>query len=60
MTNGDPEGWIFLAHPAHTKMDSFSCSPFNITSDDGKKATGLQIRVRNVFFLFLNQNICIN
>ena len=26
MTNGDPEGWIFLFYP-HRKMDSFSCSP---------------------------------
>ena len=26
MTNGDPEGRIFLNYP-HTIMDSFSCSP---------------------------------
>ena len=26
MTNGDPEGWIFLSYP-HTNNGSFSCSP---------------------------------
>ena len=26
MTNGDPEGWIFLSYP-HTNNGLFSCSP---------------------------------
>ena len=28
MTNGDPEGWIFLSQP-HTNNGFFSCSPLN-------------------------------
>ena len=31
MTNGDPEGRIFLSHPHTRIMGSFSCSPLSIS-----------------------------
>ena len=37
MTNGDPEGRIFLSHPHTIRiMDSLSCSPLNTSFNIGK------------------------